>query len=368
MSIKKPASPLGRSDSTPLGSLADPDQHADAVAFGPADDIESYVPSLRAMMLIRSAEETIADMVATGIVKCPCHLAIGQEAAAVGVARHLRVTDRVFGAHRSHAHFISLGGSVQRLIAEVLGRVTGASRGMGGSMHLIDLAHGLYGTVPIVGATIPIAVGAGLAAKMDGRGDVAVSFFGDGATEEGVFHESMNLAAVLRAPVLFVCENNMFSSHLHISLRQPEDSVSRYALAHRVPAQRVDGNDVVAVSAAAARAIEAIRSEGGPQFLELVTYRWRGHVGHREDEDVGVKRKDDLHRWKRRDPIRRLSEALIERKVLGEGDVDSIWAAVRSEVVSALDQASTDEWPSSAALLDSVYSASKPITDNHGDR
>jgi pyruvate dehydrogenase E1 component alpha subunit len=341
-------------DAARLGPLADPDQlHAPLDL--PEGDRGWLREALRRMLLIRTAEEFIGDMVTEGRIRCPCHLAIGQEAPAVGIALQLRTTDRVFGAHRSHAHYLALGGSLHGLMAEVQGRATGASRGMGGSMHLVDLAHGLMGTVPIVGATIPIAVGAGLAARMDGRGDLAVSFFGDGATEEGGFHEAMNLAAVMGLPVLFACENNLFSSHLHIDLRQPADSVSRYAEAHRIAWTRVDGNDVVAVAEAAAEAVAAIRAGAGPRFLELATYRWRGHVGPREDEDVGVKRKDDLGRWKGRDPIRRLADALSAAGELDPRAWGEERRRIRSEVEAAWDQASRDNYPAAEALLSYVY-------------
>jgi pyruvate dehydrogenase E1 component alpha subunit len=222
-------------------------------------------------------------------------------------------------------------------------------------MHLFDPEHGLLGTVPIVGATIPIAVGAALAAKMDGRGDIGVSFLGDGATEEGGFHESMNLAAAHRLPALFVCENNMFSSHLHISLRQPADATARYAEAHRVPVWQVDGNDVVAVSDAVAEAVVAMRSGGGPAYVEAVTYRWRGHVGPREDEDVGVRRKDDLHLWKGRDPIRRLHEALVTVGDCDAGALARFTGDAQAEVAAAVAQAERDPFPPPAALLGRVY-------------
>jgi pyruvate dehydrogenase E1 component alpha subunit len=234
---------------------------------------------------------------------------------------------------------------------------------MGGSMHLIDIPNGLFGTVPIVGATIPIAVGAGIAAKMDGNSDMAVSFFGDGATEEGVFHESMNLAAVMKAPVLFVCENNFFSSHLHIGLRQPDSSVCRYAEAHRIGWARADGNDLAAVRAVTREAVEAIRAGEGPRFLELVTYRWRGHVGHREDEDVGVKRKDDLARWKLRDPISRLAVALEAGGALDRQTHKEYWATAHTVVEDAWAAATHDGYPPAKALLSRVYSgtmAKKP--------
>jgi len=337
-----------------LGPLADPE-----CCHGPVELTEGdpawWVHAVQRMILIRAAEEKIGEMCAEGRIRCPCHLAIGQEAPAVALAAHIGPGDRLFGAHRSHAHYLALGGPVRGLMAEVQGKVTGVSRGMGGSMHLMDLERGLYGTVPIVGATIPIAVGAALAAQMDGKGQVAVSCFGDGATEEGVFHESMNLAAAFKLPVLFFCENNLFSSHLHINLRQPSDSVARYAEAHQVPWVRVDGNDVVATRRVVREAVDAMRKGGGPRFVEAITYRWRGHVGPREDEDVGVKRKEDLARWKLRDPIRRLADALLDADVLSEGRLEELWAEARTEVDDAWRAAAKDPYPAAEDLLNPVY-------------
>jgi TPP-dependent pyruvate/acetoin dehydrogenase alpha subunit len=337
-----------------LGALADANARHEPIEL-PAD-AERYVSAVERMLTIRLAEERIGDRVADGTIQCPCHLAIGQEAAAVGVAMNLRTTDRAFGAHRSHGHFLAMGGSLHGLFAEVLGKDTGVSRGMGGSMHLIARDRGFFGSVPIVGATIPIAVGAGLAAKMDKSGDIAISYFGDGATEEGGFHESMNLARVLNAPVLFVCENNMFSSHLHIDLRQPTNSIARYAVAHGVPVATVDGNDVAAVDTTVDAALREMRTNGGPFLLECVTYRWRGHVGPREDEDVGVKRKDDLTAWKGRDPIRRLVAALEARGVMKPGDFAALTAALQQRVDEAWQQAMADPFPAEGELLARVYS------------
>lgn len=313
---------------------------------------------LRKMIEIRCAEEKIGDEFGRGVIKCPCHLVIGQEAPAVGIADHIRQGDRVFGAHRSHAHFLALGGSLHHLLAEVLGKDTGCSRGMGGSMHLLDRANNFHGSVPIVGATIPIATGAALAARMDKRGGVAVSFLGDGATEEGVFHESLNFASVFKLPVIYVVENNLFSSHLHISLRQAFDSTCRFAAAHGVAWQRVDGNDINAMSRAAGLAIAAARAGQGPQLIEAVTYRWRGHVGHREDNDVGVMRKEGLVEWKKRDPIGRLASAMIAAGHLNETQQQAIWSEYRSAVETTWAQASADPYPPASALLDRVYSSS----------
>lgn len=338
----------------PLGALAD--AHA---LHGPLDirglDSELLLRQLRTMLLIRRAEETIGVGVERGHVRGPAHLAIGQEAVAVGVCDNLRATDRVFGAHRSHAHYLALGGNLFGLLAEVLGRVDGCSRGMGGSMHLYAGERGLMGTVPIVAGTIALAVGAALAAKKDDRGDVAVTFFGDGACEEGALHESMNLAATWGLPVLFVCENNLFSSHMHISLRQPADRIARYADAHCIPSATVDGNDVGAVWRVAKEMVGRARNGGGPSFLEAVTYRWRGHVGPREDEDVGVRRGFDLPDWKKRDPIGRLSAALGGSGHLSAEDLHEMAATVGREVEESWGRAMAAGFPPPSALLDLVY-------------
>jgi len=339
-----------------LGDLADPQKFQTPLEIK-GQNPQTLKAMLAKMWQIRRAEETIAENIENGKIVCPCHLAIGQEAVGTGVSLHLKTSDRVFGNHRSHAHYLALDGSLSQLFSEVLGKADGASKGMGGSMHLYAGSNGFKGSVPIVAGTIPIAVGAGLAAQKDKKNpsDIAVSYFGDGASEEGVFHESLNLAANFKLPVLFVCEHNLFSSHLHIDLRQPGDAISRYALAHHIPYELVDGNDIVAVSKAAQKLIEAARSGQGPGFLEAVTYRWRGHVGPKEDIDVGVKRKDDLHIWKKRDPIARLAQALIVAKFLTTNEYDQIKIKIESEIQSAWEKALKAPYPESSALMEMVY-------------
>lgn len=339
---------------TTLGDLAHPSACTGPLDIGTADPAR-LLAHLRTMLLIRRVEEVIGDGVAARQVICPTHLGIGQEAVAVGVSAHLRGSDRVFGGHRSHAHYLALGGELYPLLAEILGKEDGCSRGMGGSMHLYAAEKGLLGTVPIVAGTVPLAVGAALAAKKDGRGDVAIAWFGDGASEEGVIHESLNLAAVWKLPILFVCENNLFSSHLHISLRQPSNRVARFAEAHQIPAATLDGNNVVAVADVAGAFIDQARKGGGPAFLEAVTYRWRGHVGHREDEDVGVNRGTDLHRWKARDPVRRLVDALIATKSLTSAAYQALHADVADEVKKAWHRAMNAPYPPTSHLLGLVY-------------
>ena len=341
-----------------LGGLADPTLHT-APLDVVGEDHQELVRILRAMLQIRQVEEQIADLVVSGMARTPCHLGIGQEAAAVGVCESLKLTDRVFGGHRSHSHFLALGGSAYRLLAEVLGRVDGASRGMGGSMHLYGASFGFHGSVPLVGATIPIAVGAALAAQMDGEGSIAVTFFGDGACEEGVFHESLNLAAVYRLPVLFVCENNLFSSHLDIQFRQPSDRIARYGDAHRITSVTVDGNDVLAVRDAARQMIDAARAGEGPGLLELVTYRIRGHVGPNEDIDVGVHRRmEDVRAWKIRCPIRRMEDALVASGVMTPAGLAELKAGVAADIDNAAIQAKAASYPDAGALRALVYAAS----------
>lgn len=341
-----------------LNDLADPKAHKASLdlANTPTD---TALDMLESMALIRRSEELIADMVVAGDVKCPCHFAIGQEATAVGVAVHLRPTDRGFGAHRSHSHFLASGGSVDKLMAEVLGRSTGASHGMGGSMHLYGADTGFAGSVPMVAGTVPLAVGAALAAKLDKSGDVGIAYFGDGACEEGIVHESMNLASIMKLPVIFVVENNFYSSHLDINLRQPSDRVARFAEAHGIPAHVIDGNDVVAVAKSAGELIARARAGEGPGFIEAVTYRWRGHVGPDENIDVGLRRSaEEVAAWKERDPIGRLEAALLSRGI-DAAQIEARKTSAYEAAAAARAKGYVAPWPEASVLLDYVYAQPK---------
>ncbi|MDP7619497.1 MAG: thiamine pyrophosphate-dependent dehydrogenase E1 component subunit alpha [Dehalococcoidia bacterium] len=349
---------MTRTHTSRLGPLIDPNEFNEPLDLE-GISVEQVEHWLRAMTLIRRAEESIGRLVESQEARCPCHLGIGQEAVAVGVAGLLRPTDPSFGAHRSHSHFLALGGSVDELMAEVLGKVTGCSRGFGGSMHLRDTRNGLMGTVPIVAATVPIAVGAALAMKLDGGDGVAVGFLGDGATEEGVFHESLNLAASQALPVIFVIENNLYSSHLHISDRQPTDRTARFAEANEIDTQVIDGNDIVEVTRQMGELVTMAREQRRPALLEALTYRWRGHVGHREDEDVGVERTDNLAAWHQRDPIGRLSEGAIEFGLLDRQRIDAIDREAVDSVESALDAARLADFPPLDDLLGIVHHDSR---------
>jgi TPP-dependent pyruvate/acetoin dehydrogenase alpha subunit len=306
----------------------------------------------RTMTRIRRTEETIADLIESGQARGPCHLAIGQEAVAAGVCAALNPDDTIWGGHRSHGHYLAKGGSLEGLLAEVLGKATGCSRGRGGSMHLVAPEQGILGTVPIVAATVPLAVGAAMAYKLRREHRVAVAFFGDGAIEEGTVHESMNLAALYRLPVVFVCENNLYASHLHWSDRRVADNLDRAGEFHSIPGERLDGNDVALVYQAAHRAVERARAGQGPGFLECRTFRWRGHVGASRDLDVGVLRREQLDDWMATDPVRRAEVELLES---GVEDLEQRRAAVESEIALALERARRAPEPEGARALEYVW-------------
>jgi pyruvate dehydrogenase E1 component alpha subunit len=339
-----------------LGDFANPDLFHNKLNLRKSDFslAERYLCS---MLRIRLTERKLADGRKNGLIGGPVHLSVGQEAIAVGVSATLCKTDRIFGAHRSHSHLLALGSSIYKLFAEVLGKETGHSKGMGGSMHLWDESHGFYGSVPIVAGTVSLAVGAGLAAKLQNKSDVAIAYFGDGAIEEGVVHESLNLARTHNIPVIFVVENNLFASHMHISKRQPKDSTARFAFANDIDFRVVDGNDVIAVEAAASELIQKARQGEGPGFIEAITYRWYGHVDWREDIDVGVHRSQkDVDNWRARDPIHRLKHAMIEAGIWTEEQDKQLYSILQNEIDKAWNLALSDPYPEQSALLNNVYS------------
>ena len=310
----------------------------------------------RTMLLVRLAEERIAALVETKEIRTPCHLCIGQEAIPAGVCAALDREDSIWVGHRSNGHYLAKGGDLKALLAEILGKATGCSKGRGGSMHLIDTAVGVMGTVPLVGATIPIAVGAAFAYKLRRDGRVAVAFFGDGATEEGHFHESLNLASLYRLPVVFVCENNFYSTHMPLAERRPKDNIVESADLHGMPGVRLDGNDVAAVHEAARDAVKRARDGSGPTLLECRTYRWRGHVGAAWDLDVGERRRRELEEWLPKDPIARLRSRL-------SGDclysLDEMEREVREEIDAAVAFARDSHAPDPSELAQHVYGPRK---------
>jgi pyruvate dehydrogenase E1 component alpha subunit len=320
--------------------------------------LERLARMYESMVRIRAAEERIADLVEAGEIGTPCHLYIGQEAIAAGVCEALDVDDTVWGGHRSHGHYLAKGGSLDGMIAEIYGKASGCAGGRGGSQHLFAPEVGILGTVPLVAATIPLAVGAALAAKLRGDRRVAVSFFGDGATEEGHFHESMNLAAVHKLPVIFVCENNFYASHMALLQRRAKDNIAVAAEVHGVAGEVLDGNDVGAMYTAAATAVERARRGDGPSLLECRTFRWRGHVGPAWDMDVGVKRKDELAAWRPKDPVTRAA-ALLRAGGWTDAAFADLDARVASELEAAVKAARLAPFPPASELHTHVYAADR---------
>lgn len=297
------------------------------------------------MLRIRLFEERVAELLEAREIKTATHLYTGQEAVAVGVCQNLGPDDYIWGNHRSHGHYLAKGGDMPKLMAELYCKATGCSKGRGGSMHLFSKEVGILGTVPMVAATIPIAVGAALTSVMGGSGRVSVSFFGDGSTEEGVFHESLNFAALKKLPVLFVCENNLLSSHLPLKARRPSEDLYRHAIPYDIPGLQVDGNDVIAVYQATREAVKRARQGGGPTLIECRTYRWRGHVGPKWDLDIGIRDKDELEGWMARCPIKALENKFIEQGIMSEDDLLTIRSQVAEEVEGSVHFARESPYP-----------------------
>ena len=307
------------------------------------------------MLRIRRFEERIAEVYPEQEMRCPTHLSIGQEAAAVGVCTALRQDDYIFSTHRCHAHYLAKGGNPRRMIAELYGKKTGCTAGKGGSMHLTDKAVGMMGTSAIVGSSIPIAVGAAMAFVMQGSDRLAVAFFGDAGVEQGVFHESLNFAALKRLPVLFVCENNFYATQTPLAKRQPVHNIFKRGEIYGVPGNRVDGNDVLAVYTATRRAVERCRRREGPSLLELFTYRWREHVGPNYDYDMGYRTKEELEEWMERCPVERWSERLLAAEITSKDKLELIALKIDKEVESAFALAKADPVPDEADLFENVY-------------
>jgi len=344
-----------RYENPDLGDFSNPSKYHSAIDIDGVEQ-DKLLHMYESMLTIRMVEQHLAEMRKNCLIGGPIHLGVGQEAVAVGVSDNLKKSDRIFGAHRSHSHLIALGSSFYKLFAEVLGKETGHSKGMGGSMHLWDQPNSFYGSVPIVAGTVSLAVGAGMAAKLQKTNDVAVAYLGDGAAEEGVVHESLNLARIQDAPVLFVVENNLFASHMHISLRQPSDAISRFAKANDIPYKLIDGNDVVSLSKAAHELITQARQGRGPGMIEAVTYRWYGHVDWRDDLDVGVHRSlSEVSNWKARDPVLRLSNAMKSADMWDNDQEQQLNEELDKLVQNSWVKAMNDPYPELSATMERVY-------------
>jgi pyruvate dehydrogenase E1 component alpha subunit len=288
------------------------------------------------MQRIRKFEERVAELVSKNEIICPCHLYVGEEAVATGVCAALRKDDYVFSTHRSHGHYIAKGGDIKALMAELYCRATGCSKGRGGSMHLASPDVGLPGSSAIVAGTIPLAVGVALAFSLQKRDSVSVAFFGDGAANEGTFYESLNFASLRKLPVIFVCENNFYSTHMPVSACLADTDIYKKAEAFKMPGVRVDGNNIAEVFKVAKRAVEDARSGKGPALIECMTYRWRGHVGPSYDLNKGLRTKEELDYWMNRCPIKALEGFLLEHDFFSEAEKNKIYENIEEEIEEAV--------------------------------
>jgi TPP-dependent pyruvate/acetoin dehydrogenase alpha subunit len=310
------------------------------------------------MLNIRMVEETIAQRYSEQEMRCPVHLSIGQEAVAVGVCAALSTKDYALTGHRGHAHYLAKGGALKPMLAEIYGKQDGCCKGKGGSMHLIDINAGFLGAAPIVGSTIPIGVGVAMGTVMKGDDNITVIFFGDGATEEGVFHESLNFAVLKKLPVLFVCENNLYSVYSPLSVRQPANrEIAVLAQAHGIDSRQADGNDVEEVYRVTAEAVSKIRGGGGPIFLEFSTYRWREHCGPNYDNDAGYRTESEFESWKKKCPITSYSAKLMAEGILDTGKIESVKTAIKDEIDAAFQFAKESPFPNESLMLQEVFAA-----------
>jgi pyruvate dehydrogenase E1 component alpha subunit len=305
----------------------------------------------RSMLKIRRVEERIQALYPQGDMRCPTHFSIGQEAVAAGVCRNLRLEDYVISGHRSHAQYIGKGGSLRAMFAELYGKVDGCASGRGGSMHLIDLSVNFLGCVPIVGSTIPIGVGASFGAMLQDQTALTVIFFGDAATETGVFHESVNFAAMHRLPVLFVCENNLYSVNTPLEARQPTNrTIAELARGHGIRSSQHDGQQVETVDAVTGDTIAKIREKGGPALLEFITYRWLEHCGPLGDLHLGYRTQEEFDSWVARCPIRLHRNLLEQDGAMDEASHAIMEAEITAEIDDAIAFAQNSPFPERAEL------------------
>jgi TPP-dependent pyruvate/acetoin dehydrogenase alpha subunit len=306
----------------------------------------------RSIYLIRRTEEEVARIYPTDKIKSPIHLSIGQEAVAVGVCEALRSGDVVFGTYRGHAMYLAKKGSLKGLVAELYGKSTGCAKGKGGSMHLIDVASGVMGTSAIVGTTIPLAAGYAYGLKYKQSDSVVVSFFGDGAVDEGAFHESMNFAALRGLPVLFICENNFYAIHSHYLTRRHSGNITERAKAYGMPAEKIENGDVFEIYERTKAYIEKIRKGEGPAFLECMTCRWKEHVGPNDDFHLGYRSEKEVLNWKKEDELKKL------KSLLGPAVSKAIESDVEQKIKEAFDFAEQSSFPESEALYDDIFKES----------
>lgn len=315
-------------------------------------DKEKLVEMYKKMVEIRNFEEKVFELYGRNLVPGTIHLYAGEEAVAVGVCSNLRKNDYITSTHRGHGHCIAKGAQLKRIMAEILGKKTGYCKGKGGSMHIADFSIGMLGATAVVGAGIPIAVGAGLSIKLRGTDQVVACFFGEGASNQGTFHEGMNMASVWKLPVIFVCENNLYAMGTRQSRVMAIENIADRALAYGIPGVAVDGNDVLAVYETARKAVESARKGEGPTLIECKTYR---HKGHSRIDPARYRPKEEVEEWLRRDPIRRFKERLLQTNILTEAETELAEKEALARVEEAVKFAMESPHPAPEEALEDVY-------------
>jgi pyruvate dehydrogenase E1 component alpha subunit len=315
---------------------------------------EKLIEMYRKMVEIRTFEEKVFELYAQNLVPGTMHLYAGEEAVAVGVCSNLRKDDYITSTHRGHGHCIAKGAQLNRIMAEILGKKTGYCEGKGGSMHIADFNVGMLGATAVVGAGMPIAMGAGLSIKLRGTDNVVACFFGDGASNQGTFHEAINMAAVWKLPVIFVCENNVYAMGTCQSRVMLIKNIADRAVAYGIPGIVVDGNDVLAVYEAAQKAVERARKGEGPALIECKTYR---HKGHSRIDPAKYRPKEEVEEWLHKDPMKRFKEKLLQTNALIEDEIQQVEKEVSTEIEKAVKFAMESPYPSPEEALEDVYAS-----------
>jgi len=314
--------------------------------------LELYHKILR----IRIVEEKIAELYSQQEMRCPVHLCTGQEAIAVGVCAHLGKEDYVMSNHRGHGHYLAKGGDLKAMMAEIYGRSTGCSKGKGGSMHLTDLNVNFLGSTPIVGGIIPVATGAAFGIAMKDQDRLTVVFFGDAATEEGVFCESLNFAALKKLPIIFVCENNFFSVYSPLRVRQPKERDNlALAKAYGISGAKGNGNDILEVYQLMEKAVSDIKRGSGPYYLEFDTYRWREHCGPGYDNHLGYREESEFLKWRSLCPVEAYEKKMIEARMINEEQIKELKSKIEAEFEEAVVFAKKSPFPGAEDVFTEVY-------------
>lgn len=314
------------------------------------------VELFQGMYRVRAVEEAIARLYPEGKMRCPVHLSIGQELIPALYSQNIKIDDFAVSTHRGHAHYLAKGGNLRAMLAEIYGKSTGCSKGKGGSMHLVDLDVNFMGTSAIVGNSIPIGVGLGLSIQLKQTSQISTVFLGDGAIEEGVFYESINFAAVRGLPVLFICENNLYSVYSPLSVRQPSGrGIANMVRAMGVKSENVDGMNISDSNNLMRLGVDYVRKERKPCFLEFSTYRWREHCGPNFDNDLGYRAIEEFLEWKKRDPLLNLEGDLLSSNPSAKKILDKIKCDIHAEVDDAFDYAESSPFPSECEAYTGVY-------------